>query len=355
MEGMYGLQSPVGTKDHHTGGLASIKDDIRKISGIKTDGNFRSINAAIAYRSWDRKKYPDFNFFGYVTNYMSDMYEFTKGENGSTGIQILTPPLYNVFTDPQVEDPENDIGNDREVDENLFEEFVLTILNAEVEIVQNSVEDKKDIINILMDQDARPLGGWYLDDEPLVRNHDIQVIEKMAEEIRRIEKDFFSSNKLFMDLPYSEVANYYHNRFIAFDCDDLHGHQKAFRKSDGKVYNRDGKSMEFSDGKIYTVFSANTYDVLLPDFYKQDIRFWGKIISEIRYEFTKYNRSQPLLMPVISMQIRKEDLANYTLDYYKELFDFLHASKVNGILTYVWNPGNPDYYGAKNSIVQFNK
>lgn len=338
--GIYGLQSPVGTKDFQTGKLSEIKSEVKDLSCV--------FNSAIAYRSWDRNKYPTWDFTGFVTNYMSDMFTMTNEDSCDGIIQVLTPPLYPIFSDPQdLSLSNNDVGNNRSLEIKLFKEFITSLLQKEFDLVKEACTNKIEIMEMITDKYKRPLGGFYLDDEPLVRNHDISVIEEMGKEIRRIEKKFMESNTVLSQMPRNKKNDYYHLRYIAFDCADLHAHVKAARKEDGKFYNRDGKSVSFSNGRIYSVFAPNTYDVLMPDFYKNDTRFWGEILSHIRYEYISNNLEIPILTPVISTEYREQDMKVFPENYYEVLTKYLKSQNIAGLWIYIWETTSPSFTDTK--------
>lgn len=338
--GFYGLQSPVGTQGFNTGHLDEIVDEL---NSAQKGG----INVSIPYRSWNRIKYPHWDFFGFVKNYMSDMYKFTKMKPGKTGIQTLTPPLYAIFLLPPISNtPEDDRGNDRKLDKRLFRKFVKEILNKEISLVIENTTNDSVALSILLNQRFRPLGGWYLDDEPLVRNHDIEVLEDMANIIKSVEEDYFYSHEIFRDVSDEYMTDYLHPIFIAFDGDDLHNYKNSGRPKDAKTYNYNGVQYSFPKDKKYTIFSRGTLDVILVDFYHQDIKFWGKIINDIHTEI-EFSRRSLKVIPVVKVNHKKTNHSKYSVKYFNNLFSFLANQKIDGIWMYQWNTNKNDTYAGK--------
>ena len=335
--GLYGLQSPVGTKGFQTGKLNEIKNEVNETSS--------NINASIAYRSWNRKKYPNWDFNEFVSNYMKDMYLLTKDVNGNSGIQVLTPNLYSVFADPVVSETiENDNGNDRYLSREVFKKFIFDILDEEFNIVKQEVKSDAKTIEILTNKYKRPLLGWYLDDEPLIRNHDISVIIEMAWYIRGLEKEFYNMHKVLSKFPNS-LDSYYHFRYMAFDGDDLHKYKRSGRPEDAVFYNLNGKSISFAKNQIYTVFPDDVVDVLLIDFYKPDPLFWNKIINDVEIEYLLTQRVKPKIMPVIYTNFKRKSKL-YNNKFYSNTFTQFKALDMDGVWIYKWK-GSDSKVGAK--------
>jgi len=328
--GIYALQSPPGTKGHQNGSLKDIVADVKEVNG--------TINASIPYRHWDRVNYPDWDFHNYFLTYMEEMYSTTLNNEDMSCIQVFSPALYSSFLTPPIKQmPENDRWADRNLDFELFQEFIRTILKKELELIINAVgSDKEKLEKILFNNKLRPLGGWYLDDEPLVRNHDIEVIETISEVIRLLEKEFFLEQIVPLGFNENKLNSFLHYRYIAFDGDDLHKYPKSSRQYDGRFYNRDGKTIYFQNNQIYSVFKPNTFDVLLLDFYHNDISFWEKMFNDIKNEYELLNREMPIVMPVINTQIENESKLNLKLEEVENLINLFSNYNFPGIWMYIW-------------------
>jgi hypothetical protein len=332
--GIYALQSPPGTKGHQNGSLKDIEADVKEVNGI--------INASIPYRHWDRVNYPDWDFNNYFLTYLSEMYTLTFNSQDYTCIQAFTPPLYSSFLDPPLAKmPEDDRWNNRNLDFDLFRSFIKKILDKEFELVSEAVNGNKNkIIEILFNQHLRPLGGWYLDDEPLVRNHDIEVVETMSQIVRLLEKEFFIEKIIPLGETESSLKYYLHPRYIAFDGDDLHKHPRSSRRFDGRFYNLDGRTIYFKNKNIYTVFNEDVYDVLLLDFYHNDIAYWQKMLDEVKQDFRSVNRDLPAIMPVINVQVRPESTIENKLVEVDNLVELFSGMNFPGLWLYIWDDFN---------------
>ncbi len=351
IKGLYGLQAPVGTKGYRTGRVDEVKKDLLSLVKNENPGSENnSINSLIAYRSWDRKNFPNWDFSGFFLNYMEDIYELTKNENHRATVQVLTPTLYQPFIIPAVSTkPRNDEGIDRSLDKVLFKQYVFDVLQKEYDIVKKFSTNDSMLIDILLSPSSRPLLGWYLDDEPIVANHDIQVIEEMARIIFETEYEFIRNKIEFNSIRDKILFNYHHIKTGAFDCDDLHQHPKSRQSKDGLTYNRDGRTYKL-DGQRYTIFKNGTYDVLMPDFYQLDTKYWGKILNDIRYEFASSNIKQPGIMPVIRGFINKKYVHALSNDFYTVLTNFLLNQKVDGIWIYTWQENNKENITVKDLL-----
>jgi len=325
--GIYALQSPPGTKGHQNGTLTEVKDDIRSVKGI--------INAIIPYRHWDRVRYESWNYTGFFLNYIKDLFRLTYSQFTNTTIQSLTPSLYSSFIVPASKNaPDDDSGIDRNLDVLLFSQFLETVLREEINLVFNQVNgDTAKFLSIILNHRLRPLGGWYLDDEPFIRNHDIEVIESMSRIIRLVETKVFYQNKILRDSGFYSLRKYRQLRYVAFDADDLHGYKISGRKSDAKFYNYNGKSIPLTEKKIYTIFKENTLDVIMPDFYHDDTDFWKTILRDIKSEFLLNNKRLPLIMPILKGFKSSYDKKN--IDYQK-LIEQLEKEDIAGIWLYSW-------------------
>jgi hypothetical protein len=325
--GIFSLQSPPGTEGYQNGSLIDVKKDIEMVKGF--------VNAAIPYRHWNRADYPNWNYTGFVTTYIKDLFKLTYSDSTSELIQAFTPPLYSSFINPPVKSvPENDGKIDRNLDIGLFNNFVSTILKKEIDLVFESVDgDTSKFIEIMFNKKKRPLGGWYLDDEPLIRNHDIEVIESMAKIIRLIEIKTYYENSLFRYYGHDSLDNYLQNRYLAFDADDLHDYHLSKRKRDADFYYFNGISRKLEKENIYTVFSEDTYDILMLDFYHNDNFFWNNIILEAKNEFISHNREIPLIMPIVKGF--KGPYDDNILDY-RSLFSLLMKLDIAGLWFYSW-------------------
>jgi len=336
--GMYGLQSPVGTKGYKNGGLDEIKADINLVKN--------NINSAVAMRSWNRKKYPTWNFSGYFTNYMKEMYSQTMDEDGNSGIQVLTPNLYWIFADPVIDGTsEDEKGYNRHLSREVFRKFVFSLLEEEFKMVKKEVKSNSKTIEILANNTKRPFLGWYLDDEPLIRNHDISVIIEMAWFIRDLEKEFFESHEILSKYP-NKLNEYFSPRYIAFDGDDLHKHRKSGRSEDALFYNLNGKEIKFSKNQIYTVFPEDIVDVLLIDFYQADPLFWNKIINDVELEYLHTQRVKPKIMAVIYANFKKKYDSYYNNKFYTDTFNQVMNLKIDGVWIYTWH-SSKENIGAK--------
>jgi hypothetical protein len=341
--GMYALQPPVGSEGHHTGSVTGIKTEILSAYNSGDPSGAKGVNCAIAYRHWNRVDYPNQDFIGYVKNYIASMYKLTGSKSGEAGIQVLTPALYSsFFADPAEKMPMNDTGIDRNLDSLLFLNFVYQILEHEINIVLAAVDnDTSRTTEILLNKDSRPLAGWYLDDEPMTRNHDIEVIQSMGRLIREAETEFYENNTIFNSYKSDLPGNLSLRRYIAFDSDDLHHYPKASRLEDGKNYNLNGRTIKFIDGHIYSVFGEGVYDVLMPDFYHRNVNFWDVIFNEINLDYSGLNYKKPDIMPIIRGQVTEWDDIDTQADFYEELFAKLLSKNIQGIWIYAWRDPNP--------------
>jgi len=341
--GMYALQSPVGTKGFQDGSVSDIEPEVLSAYRGEYPIEYEGVNCAIAYRHWNRIDYPNWNYSGFVKNYIKSMYELTRNESGEAGLQVLTPSLYSsFFLDPVSQMPTNDAGMDRELDYGLFLDFIQQVLKHEVNIVLEAVDnDSSKAIEILQNSVTRPLGGWYLDDEPLVRNHDIEIIQSMAKAIRLAEADYYSNEPLFDSMRFRNMNSLYHPRYIAFDSDDLHAYPGSSRPDDGKFYNFNGDSIKFSNGHIYSVFGEDVYEVLMPDFYHRDIEFWDVIFTDIEIDYFYANQQKPKIMPIISGQVTERDDIDTQAEFYNQLLSKLLKKNISGIWIYAWRGSNP--------------
>jgi len=329
--GIYALQSPPGTNGHQTGSLKDIEADVKSVMG--------TINASIPYRHWDRVNYPNWDFNKYFLTYLEDMYSLTFNPDDLSCVQSFTPPMYSSFLDPPLASmPDDDRWYNRNLDFDLFQYFIKNILEKELSLIKNSSSGDKDkFLKIITDQELRPLGGWYLDDEPLIRNHDIEVIETMSEVIRLIEKDFFHEKIVPLGISENLLEKYLHPRYIAFDGDDLHKYPKSGRSFDGKFYNKDGNTFYFTKNKIYSVFQENTFDVLLLDFYHNNIPFWEKMFNDIESEFTTARQKIPIVMPVINAQVALGSTIDAKQKEIDELVQLFTKLKMPGMWLYIWD------------------
>jgi hypothetical protein len=347
--GIYGLQSSPGTYGFQTGSLNEIKDDIDLVKG--------TINAAIPYRHWDRVNYPNWDYNKYFQTYLQDMYSFTFNNENLECIQSYTPPLYSSFLKPPIESlPDDDRWNDRNLDFGLFQNFIKSVLEKELRLVINVSKNNKNLLEkILTTPNLHPLGGWYLDDEPLVRNHDIEVIETMSNLIRLIEKEFFYEKIVPLGIKEELLNNYLHPRYIAFDGDDLHKYFNSGRKFDGKFYNRDGNTIYFEKNQIYTVFKENTFDVLLLDFYHDDNKFWKKMFNDIADEYNSIGIKTPSIMPVFNIEVAKTSNISDNLIKMTSLLDLFKIFNVSGVWMYIWENVNSNNFSSVKLLEYNNK
>lgn len=325
--GIYALQPKPGTRGHQKGTLNEIKDDIEKVKGL--------INAVIPYRNWNRADYPSWNYSGYVENFIKEMFSRTYSPYKNDLIQAFTPPLYSSFINPPVTTvPENDRQVDRSLDIGLFNNFIETLLREEINFVFDFVKgDTSKFLEIMLDRKKRPLGGWYLDDEPLIRNHDIEVIESMSKIIRLIEMKIYFENPILRNSGFNSFVDYKQDRYLAFDSDDLHNYHLSGRKEDAKFYYYNGSPKRLKKDKIYSVFKEGTYEVLMLDFYHDDIFFWNNILLEAKYEFHSQNRPIPQIMPIIKGF--KRDVDSEMIDY-RALINLLSKYEISGLWIYSW-------------------
>lgn len=328
--GIYALQSSPGTKGHQNGSIKEIEAEVREVRG--------TINASIPYRHWDRVDYSDWDFHNYFLTYLEEMYSTTFNNEDMSCIQVFTPALYSSFLTPPIKQmPANDRWEDRNLDFELFQQFIRNILKKELELIKKAVgSDKEKLEKILFNNKLRPLGGWYLDDEPFVRNHDIEVIETISEVIRLLEKEFFLEQIVPLGFNENMVNSYLQHRYVAFDGDDLHKYPKSSRQFDGRFYNRDGNTIYFQNNQIYSVFKPNTFDVLLLDFYHNDISFWEKMFNDIKNEYGLINTKAPTLMPVINTQIESEEKLSLKLEEIENLINLFSNYNLPGIWMYIW-------------------
>ena len=343
--GMYGLQPSPGTKGHQNGSVAEMKDELSLAQRPSSENNI-GVNAAIAYRHWDRVDHPNWSLTNYVTNYLEEMYFATINEDKSAGIQVLTPPLYSSFLQtPLKTAPEDDKGNDRVLDVDLFKTFVESVLQKELEIVLKATEGNIELVKEIMSAPhKRPLGGWYLDDEPLVRNHDIEVLNTMSSLLKIIEENFYAKNSsLYLNNRGREA--YSHPTHVAFDADDLHRHPNSGRPNDGTFYNLNGKNISIDKGKIYTIFNPGTVDVIMPDYYGEDDNFWNVILNDIDEEFANYKAEKPKVMPVVKSFIKKRN-ALPTSEEYEQLIQSLLEFNIAGVWFYSWRDSFGDRISA---------
>lgn len=324
--GIYGLQEFPPLSGHQTGNLNNIKSDIDMINGY--------INTTIPMRSWNRDKYPNWDFFNYYLNYIQDIYNFTKTNTAECGIQTLTPALYPIFSDPPIDNIENDSNNNRILNKNLLKNFIISSLNKEVELILKSCNnDEKLLFNILSDSKSRIIKGWYLDDEPLIRNHDISVINDMGKYIRELEIQYYSNHNILSKFNINEL---FKNRYVAFDCDDLHDYPASGRKLDAQFYNLNGRNIKFPSNIKYTIFDDNCIDVLLLDFYGTNVLFWKKILKDIINEYKLQNKKLPQMECIIYSDIWPENNLSYQEKYYIDTIELLKQYDINGIWFYLW-------------------
>lgn len=336
--GMYSIQDMQG-KGHQTGSVWGIEKQIIQLIDPAQNSNFR-ISQTLPYRFWDRVRWPDWDFTGYVCEYMQSMYEITRDTSLSAGIQVLTPALYINFVSPPLQLGSHNIDDDARANRSLalkiFDEFINRVLLKEYGIVKKAAggdttaEQQAKICALFQDPRKRPLGGWYLDDEPLIRNHDLQVIISMSRRIRKLEYEFSKQNKC---LSQNGIV-LTHDRYIAFDGDDLHGYPKSGRKKDATFYNMNGKSIPLAN-KTYTLFPENTVDVVMVDFYHNDIDFWLKIIKEVRAEYARYNRTQPKLFPIVKGFMHRNERVTSSIQF-NRLFSRLLGSDIDGLWIFAW-------------------
>lgn len=339
--GIYGLQSPPGSNGFQTGSLKDVESDIKSVVG--------TFNASIPYRHWDRVNYPKWDFNSYVLTYLENMYSLSFNPDDFSCIQSFTPPLYSSFLDPPIARmPDDDKNYNRSLNFDLFQNFVKKVLEKELILINNVANGDKDkFVKIITNPKLRPLGGWYLDDEPLVRNHDIEVVETMSELIRLIEKEFFYERIVPLGVDSILMEKYLHPRYIAFDGDDLHKYSKSGRSFDGKFYNRNGNSIYFKSNQIYTVFKENTFDVLLLDFYHNDIPFWEKMLNEIPSEFKSVKQKMPKVMLVASAQVESASKINEKIEELNRTIQLISEYKLQGIWMYIWDDNDSKNLDAK--------
>lgn len=338
IKGIYSLQPVPGTKGHANGDVSEISDEILSAYIGRDSGRTIGINSVIPYRHWDRVNYPNWNYLGYVITYLKGIYNLTVDSSGTAGMQVLTPPLYSsFFKELSAGVLENDKGIDRILDTALVGNFIFELLNFEKELVLNKVgNDSSRALYILLNKFNRPLGGWYLDDEPFVRNHDVEILESLAGVIRKTEKDFFINESIFRNTSSEQLEKYFQNRFIVFDGDDLHDYKVSGRKEDGDNYNYNGETYWLSPFNRYTVLGEDTFDVLMVDFYHKDIDFWSKIINDIEFEYSNHHWKRPALIPVIYGLMQEGSIMSEYKYYSSNLIQSLLKHDIQGIYIYAW-------------------
>ncbi|WP_040516715.1 hypothetical protein, partial [Gracilimonas tropica] len=342
--GLYALQ------DGNNSSISGIINQVMDAHEGVTSNQYEAANIVIPYRTWIRGTYPNFDLNEWFGDYMEEIYEETQ-HDGLAFLQTISVPLYTQFVDPPFDTSAtsiaqigNDKGTNRTLNTALFDNFINEILQREFDIVHTAVNGDENLIrSILGNKDDRPLGGWYLDDEPLVRNHDTQVINQMGSRIRTLENNFRNNNAVLSQL---NTNQYQQKRYIAFDANDLHDHYSSTRKLDGDIYNENGTTNSISSSNKYSIFGSNV-DVLMPDFYNHNHQFWHIIIQQIRREYELNSLPIPEIIPII--QGFKNDYSSWFSEVeYTRLRDELIKDDVDGIFLYVWpNKENNNYFGTR--------
>lgn len=340
-------------------GIGLNDDWIKEAFCGSDDSDNQGLNMAMAYRSWDRVVYPDFEYTEYVTAYMDSIYTSTQNSDCTAGMQILTPTINVSFTDSQINfpvHPDSLSGVDGILSDSTFTKFAAELLQKEFDLVDAcaSASDRhtemEDILaetkDILTDRSKRPLGGWYLADEPITQNQDIGVINQIGKRIKAIEDSLYS--RLFLEskgLNFDEYSSYHQSRFVAFHSQPLHGHViSRLRENENigsiekaKKYYKDGNNYDITKTARYSIFDEDVVDVIMPDYYNKGLNFWDVILDDIQYEYELNGKPLPEIMPVLQGFGRDGGYRSLNTDEYERIVNHLIRRDVDGIFFWAWN------------------
>lgn len=320
-----------------------------------------------------------FNWFcNFTSNYIDSVY---KGSEFRA--QATTPNLNGCFfttlldNSADLEDRRyhNDILNVAE-----FNNYIDTILVREYRLVQNrpglTVAQKT---AILENKDERPLGGWYLADEPITRNHDMEVIISMATNIRVRESIFAADHGL-------NITNYQADRFIIFNSTNLgiHSFFTSFASADSIkrfCYNWDGVWKDYKDTDTPNSIYSNKfglsqfqpfYEIAYVDHYSFNVNYWDTIIKQVRKDFKSSGRTVPQIIPIFAIHesstvlddvfcLKLKQTIN-RIQYYQDVQGFgfyaydggstSHASGSN--FNTIWDNGDTDTNDLKGVLLSIN-